>query len=87
MNKTNSQQEQTDQSPVTSSLRLALIAVALTTLADAIATVAALQAIDEAIIDDVKAKQEQKELDEKLEKMQQQIDQLTKEIAKMNMSR
>lgn len=80
MNTTDSNAEQNDQSPISASLRLALIAGILTTIADGIATLAALAAIDEAIIDAEKAKQAQKELDDKFEKMQQQIDQLTTEL-------
>lgn len=87
MNKGRSQPQEDNQSPITPSLRLAALAAILTTVADAMAVIAALQAMDEAVIEDQKSKQEQKELDEKLEKMQQQIDQLTNELLKMKASK
>ena len=47
MNKNNKTSEQTEQTTISSSLRLALLATALTTLGDALAMIAALEAIDE----------------------------------------
>ncbi|MDM5219532.1 hypothetical protein QUF86_01620 [Peribacillus sp. NJ11] len=74
--------EQNEQSPISPSLRLGLTAAILTTIADGLATLAILTSMDEAIIDSEKEKQDQKELDEKLEKMQQQIDKLTNVLTK-----
>ncbi|MGM7635179.1 hypothetical protein [Bacillus sp. Hm123] len=87
MNNTDSKSEQNEQSPISSSLRLALIAAILTTIADGMAAIAAISAIDEEIINAEKEKQEQKELDEKLEQMQKQIDKLTNELTKIKSSR
>ncbi|CAH0184768.1 MULTISPECIES: hypothetical protein [Peribacillus] len=83
MYNTYSNSEQNEQSQISPSLRLGLTAAILTTIADGIAAIAVLTAIDEAIIDTEKEKQDQKELDEKLEKMQQQIDKLTNELTKV----
>ncbi len=83
MNNTNSKSEQSDQSPISSSLRLALITAILTTIEEGIATIEAITVIDEEIINSEKEKQDQKELDEKFEKMQQQIDKLTTELTKV----
>ncbi|KAB7709081.1 hypothetical protein F9802_02875 [Bacillus aerolatus] len=87
MNNTDSKSEQNEQSPISSSLRLALIAAILTTIADGIAAIAAIAAIDEEIINAEKEKQDQKELDEKFEQMQEQIDKLTNELTKMKYSK
>ncbi|MBM7647488.1 hypothetical protein JOC78_000409 [Bacillus ectoiniformans] len=87
MNKPGAASEnQNEQSTISSSLRLALIAGILTTIADGIATIAALQAIDEEIISQQQDKQDQMELDAKLEKLQEQIDQLTDELLKIKSS-
>lgn len=85
MNNTYSKSEQNEQSPISPSLRLGLTGAILTTIADGITAIAVLTAIDEAIIDTEKEKQDQKELDEKLEKMQQQIDKLKNELTKRGM--
>ena len=87
MNKNNKTSEQTEQTTISSSLRLALLAAALTTLGDALATIAALEAIDEFIAADIQAKKDQQELDDKLEKMQKQIDGLTYELAQIKKDR
>ncbi|WHY57604.1 hypothetical protein [Peribacillus simplex] len=85
MNNTYSKSEQNEKPPISPSLRLGLTAAILTTIADGIAAIAVLTAMDEAIIDSEKEKQDQKELDEKLEKMQQQIDKLTNVLTKRGM--
>ncbi|ASS96562.1 hypothetical protein [Peribacillus simplex] len=85
MNNTYSKSEQNEQSPISPSLRLGLTAAILTTIADGIAAIAVLTAMDEVIIETEKEKQDQKELDEKLEKMQQQIDKLTNVLTKRGM--
>ncbi|ULM98108.1 hypothetical protein L8956_05150 [Peribacillus frigoritolerans] len=85
MNNTYSKSEQNEQSPISPSLRLGLTAAILTTIADGLTALAILTAMDEAIIDSEKEKQDQKELDEKLEKMQQQIDKLTNVLTKRGM--
>jgi predicted nuclease with TOPRIM domain len=87
LNKNNKTSGQTEQTTISSSLRFALIAAALTTLADAIATIAALEAIDESIAADIQAKKDQQELDDKLEKMQNQIDRLTDELTQIKKGR
>ena len=87
MNKNNKTSEQTEQTTISSSLRLAVIATSLTTLGDAIATIAALEAIDESIAADIQAKKDQQELDDKLEKMQNQIDLLTYELTQIKKGR
>ena len=66
---------------------MGLLAAALTTLGDAIAAIAALEAIDESITADIQAKKDQQELDDKLEKMQKQIDRLTYELAQIKKGR
>jgi septal ring factor EnvC (AmiA/AmiB activator) len=83
MNKTNTTSDQKEQPAIGLSLKLAVLAAALTTIADAIATVAALEAIDEFNAADTQAKQDQQELDDKLNKMQRQINILTYELSKI----
>jgi hypothetical protein len=83
MDKTNTTSDQKEQPAIGLSLKLAVLAAALTTIADAIATVAALEAIDEFIAADTQAKQDQQELDDKLNKMQRQINILTYELSKI----
>ena len=63
MNNNNKTSEQTEQTTISLSLRLAVLATALTTLGDALATIAALEAIDEFIAADIQAKKDQQELD------------------------
>ena len=46
-------------------------------------TIASLEAIDESIAADIQAKKDQQELDDKLEKMQRQIDRLTSELTQI----
>ena len=87
MNKNNKTSEQTEQTTISSSLRFGLLGAALTTLGDAIATIAALEAIDESITADIQAKKDQQELDDKLEKMQNQIDRLTDELTQIKKGR
>lgn len=80
-NKTNS--EQNDQPTLPPSLRLALIAAIIATIEDLFVILATLEAIDEYIIAEEKEKKAQKDLDEKFQKIQQQIDVLTKELSRM----
>ncbi|MCM3756520.1 hypothetical protein M3197_03385 [Sporosarcina aquimarina] len=89
MNNSNdkSQNNHDEQQPISTSLQLALIAAILTTIADGIATISAIAAIDEARSDAQKEKQDQSDSDERLDRMQKQIDQLTKELAKFKSSR
>ncbi|TFB22862.1 hypothetical protein E3U55_06385 [Filobacillus milosensis] len=61
------------------SLRLALLAAALTTAADLIATISALKAIDEEKESIKQDAQDQQVLEEQLQNMQQQIDELTQQ--------
>ncbi|USK54214.1 hypothetical protein LIS82_22005 [Cytobacillus solani] len=83
MNNSDSNSEQNDTSSELSSLKLALIAAAITTIGDGIATIAALTAIDEAKIAEKNDSKAQKDLDEKLLKMQRQIDRLSREMSKI----
>ena len=82
-NNTNTTSEQKEQTSISPSLRLGLLAAAISTLGDALGTIAALEAIDESIAADIKAKQDQKELDDKLQRMQRQIDILIYELSKI----
>ena len=83
MNNTDSNSKQIDQQTIPASLRLALTASILTTIADGLAVLSALSAIDELKIAEEKEKQDAKDLDEKFQKIQLQINKLTKEISKM----
>lgn len=74
--------EQQEESAITTSLKLAVIGAIFSTIGDGIGVLAALIAIDEAVIADQQEKKEQKELDDKLQKMQDQIDALTEELEK-----
>jgi septal ring factor EnvC (AmiA/AmiB activator) len=87
LDKNNKTSEQTEQTMISSSLRFALLASALTTIGDAIAIISVLEAIDESIAEDIQAKKDQQELDDKLEKMQKQIDRLTYELAQIKKGR
>ncbi len=82
-NNTNTTSEQKEQTSISPSLRLALLAAAISTIGDALGTIAALEAIDESIAADIKSKQDQQELDDKLQKMQRQIDILIYELSKI----
>ncbi|PLS17409.1 hypothetical protein CVD28_12710 [Bacillus sp. M6-12] len=83
MNNTDPNSEQNDQQTIPSSLRLALIASILTTIADGIGTISALAAIDEQEAANEKEKQAQKDLDDKFQKVQLQIDKLTNELSRL----
>ena len=83
MNKSDKTSEQTEQTTISSSLRFGLLGAALTTLDDAIAAIAALEAIDESIAADIQAKKDQQELDDKLEMLQRQIDRLTYQFSQI----
>lgn len=87
MNKNNKTSEQTEQTSISASLRFGLLGAALSTLGDALQTIAALEAIDESIAADIQAKKDQQELDDKLEKMQNQIDLLTDELTQIKKGR
>ena len=82
MNNTDSNSEQNNQTSIPVSLRLALFAATLTTIADGIAVLSALAAIDEAQIANEKEKQDNTDLEEKLNNIQLQIDQLTIGLSK-----
>jgi hypothetical protein len=83
MNNTNTTSEQKEQTSMSPSLRLALLSAAIVTIGDALGTIAALEAIDEFTAAESKAKQDQQELDDKLQKMQRQIDLLIYELSKI----
>lgn len=83
----NCQSEQEEQQPVSTSLQLALISSTLMTFADGIAIIAAFAAIDEAKSEAQKEEQDLSDYDARLDRMQKQIDKLTKEIAKIKSSR
>ena len=83
INNTELNSNENDQLSIPSSLRLALIASILTTIADGIATISALTAIDELQIAQEKEKQDKKDLDEKFKKIQLQIDKLSNELSKV----
>ena len=87
MNNNNKKSEQTEQTTISSSLRFAVLGAALSTIGDALQTIAALEAIDEFIAADIQAKKDQQELDDKLEKMQNQIDLLTDELTQIKKGR
>ena len=61
MNNTNATSEQKEQTPLSPSLRLALLSAAIVTIGDALGTIAALEEIDEFIAADTKAKQDQQD--------------------------
>lgn len=82
MNNKDSNSELNDLPSIPVSLRLALIAATLTTIADGIAVLSALAAIDEIQIASEKEKQDKNDLDEKINKLQHQIDQLTIGLSK-----
>jgi len=63
VNKSDKTSEQTEQTTISSSLRFGFLGAALTTLGDAIAAIAALEAIDESITADIQAKKDQQEVD------------------------
>lgn len=83
MNSPNDNNELENQSPILPSLRLRLLSTLVGLSADVILLLSVLASIDEVVVADEKAKQDQKELDERLTKMQKQIDQLTKELIKI----
>ena len=64
-----------------------MLGAALTTIDDALVTIAALEAIDESIAADIQAKKDQQELDDKREKMEDQIDLLTDELTEIKKGR
>ena len=69
------------------SAKLALIASAITTFGDALATVAAALALEEAANSNTQDFQNQNSQDKQLIQMQKQIDYLTNQVAKLNKSR
>ncbi|MFG6146898.1 hypothetical protein [Halobacillus sp. B23F22_1] len=83
-NTKNLNQDNDDQNPLDKSLTLALTAAILTTVADAIAVLSALEAIEESIIAAEEDKKAQQELNDTLEGLQQQIDALTDQLSKRN---
>ncbi|MBD7908286.1 hypothetical protein [Sporosarcina gallistercoris] len=87
MDHANSSKENEEPTPISASLRLALISSILITIADGIATISVIAAIDEELSNGESEKQDQKELDDKFENMQKQIDKLTYELAKVRSAR
>lgn len=81
MNETDNKAGQNEESPLEFSLQLQLIASLLGIITDALGIWSILEAIDEANIAEEKEIQNQNGLDDKLQKMQAQIDQLTEELA------
>jgi len=81
MNETDNNAGQNEESPLEFSLQLQLIASLLGIIADALGIWSILEAIDEANIAEEQEIQNQNGLDDKLQKMQAQIDQLTEELA------
>ncbi|MGG0643301.1 hypothetical protein ABE021_05025 [Sporosarcina gallistercoris] len=75
----NSKAKQDEPQPVNTSLQLALISSILMPIADGIATISAIAAIEE----EANEKQNQENSDKRLDQMQQQIDKLAKEIAEV----
>jgi TolA-binding protein len=76
--------------PENFSAKLAVIASAITTFADALATVSAVLALEESIKSDetdAKNLKIQKNQENQLKQMQKQIDYLTNQISQMNTSR
>ncbi|MGE6486812.1 hypothetical protein [Paenisporosarcina sp. NPDC076898] len=69
------------------SAKLALIASVITTFGDALATVAAALALEEAANSNTQDFQNQNSQDKQLIQMQKQIDYLTNQVAKLNKSR
>ncbi|MFB9325100.1 hypothetical protein ACFFSY_04080 [Paenibacillus aurantiacus] len=68
---------------VPASARLALIGVAISTFGDALSTLSAALAIEEAEADNAAQMQADREQEEKLAAMQKQIDYLTQEVARL----
>lgn len=87
MDYANSSKEHEEPTSISASLRLALISSILITIADGIATISVIAAIDEELSNGESEKQDQKELDDKFENMQKQIDKLTYELAKVRSAR
>ena len=87
MNKSDKTSEQTEQTTISSSLRFGLLGAALATIDYALATIAALEARDESIAADIQTKKDQQELDDKLEKLQRQIDRLTYKLSQIKKGR
>ena len=81
MNENDKNAGQNEEAPLAFSLQLELIASLLGIIADALSVWAILEAIDEANIAEEQEIQNQNGLDDKLQKMQEQIDQLTEELA------
>lgn len=73
----------TPPSGPSASARLAVIAGALSTFADALGTLSAALAIEEAAADNVAQMQADREQEEKLAAMQKQIDELAQEVARL----
>ena len=79
-NDSNTDSQDTQDTSLDNSLQLALIASALTTLADLIATFAALEAIDEARIQNEADKQAQESLEARFKTIEDQLKNLEGEI-------
>ena len=64
-----------------SAAKISIIGAAISTFGDALQTVGGVLALEEAIADEEKDKQEKKEQNMLLESIQKQLDELTKEIS------
>ncbi|MGB3259970.1 hypothetical protein [Paenisporosarcina sp.] len=73
--------------PENRSAKLALIASVISTFGDALATVAAALALEEAANSNTQDLQNQNSQDKQLIQMQKQIDYLTNQVAKLNKSK
>lgn len=84
----NNRQNEEEESPISFSLQLQLIAAFLGLIADAINIWSVLEAIDEEgkIIED-EGTETSSDVDVQLEEMQAQIDQLTREVARLRRNR
>lgn len=65
------------------SAKLAILGSVITTFGDALSTIAAIQSLEETLIENAKQEQYQKEQEQKIQSMQTTIDSLTDELAKL----
>jgi len=87
LNKPKQNSRYTDQivkKPENYAAKLAIIAGAITTFGDALATVAAALALEETVASDNKDQQSQNNQEEKMLSMQKQIDSLTLQLKKIS---
>ncbi|PUB09451.1 hypothetical protein [Paenisporosarcina sp. OV554] len=87
MNKNNMNPGQRDQNaglPENYPAKLDIIASAITTFGDALATVAAILALEETVNSDAEDAKNQKNQEKQLMEMQKQIDSLTNQLSQIN---